>query len=244
MRAVRSSLRARQAVALVMVSTLLLSSLPNPTAVHLPAPLSPSIVKAAQSIEPGQDAGQGPIGSLRFAAEVDADGDPATNPTRARGVPVARIGAMGSMLPVLYTSVVLAVEVIPTRQTRNPAGTRVTFRLRNEASQVDITRETTADAWGAAFVEIMLDDLHLAGTGVPTLVPHHRAGTARLLFVTNRDRSPQAPDVPTAREAGYPDLPLSFWRSHASNRAWPNDRPRPSRRTNASAQGAAALFAS
>ncbi len=48
--------------------------------------------------------------------------------------------------------------------------------------------------------------LHVAATGVPLLVPHHRAGTARLLFVTNRERSPQAPDVPTAREAGYPDL--------------------------------------
>jgi tripartite-type tricarboxylate transporter receptor subunit TctC len=41
---------------------------------------------------------------------------------------------------------------------------------------------------------------------VPLLVPHHRAGTAKLLFVTNRDRSPQAPGVPTAREAGYPEL--------------------------------------
>lgn len=26
------------------------------------------------------------------------------------------------------------------------------------------------------------------------------------MFVTNRERSPQASDVPTAREAGYPDL--------------------------------------
>ncbi len=43
-------------------------------------------------------------------------------------------------------------------------------------------------------------------TGVPTLVPHHRAGTAKLLFVTNRERSPQAPDVPTAAEAGYREL--------------------------------------
>ena len=32
------------------------------------------------------------------------------------------------------------------------------------------------------------------------------AGTAKLLFVTNRDRSPQTPDVPTATEAGYRDL--------------------------------------
>jgi tripartite-type tricarboxylate transporter receptor subunit TctC len=41
---------------------------------------------------------------------------------------------------------------------------------------------------------------------LPLLVSHHRTGTAKLLFVTNRERSPQAPEVPTAREAGYPDL--------------------------------------
>ena len=33
-----------------------------------------------------------------------------------------------------------------------------------------------------------------------------RPGTPKLMFVTNRERSPQAPEVPTAREAGYPDL--------------------------------------
>ena len=48
--------------------------------------------------------------------------------------------------------------------------------------------------------------LQVAATGVPLLVPHHRAGTASLLFVTTKERSPQAPEVPTAREAGYPDL--------------------------------------
>ena len=48
--------------------------------------------------------------------------------------------------------------------------------------------------------------LQVAATGVPFLVPHHRAGTAPLLFVTNKGSSPQAPEVPTAREAGYPGL--------------------------------------
>ena len=57
-----------------------------------------------------------------------------------------------------------------------------------------------------AYQDLNQGRLHVVGTGVPTLVPHHRAGTAKLLFVTNRDRSPQAPDVPTASEAGYPDL--------------------------------------
>ena len=57
-----------------------------------------------------------------------------------------------------------------------------------------------------AYQDLNQGRLHVAGTGVPTLVPHHRAGTAKLLFVTNRERSPQAPDVPTAAEVGYPDL--------------------------------------
>jgi tripartite-type tricarboxylate transporter receptor subunit TctC len=54
--------------------------------------------------------------------------------------------------------------------------------------------------------DLSMGRLHVAATGVPLLVPHHQAGTARLMFVSNKERSPQAPDVPTAREAGYPDL--------------------------------------
>src|SRR5215470_8413015 len=57
-----------------------------------------------------------------------------------------------------------------------------------------------------AYQDLNQGRLHFAATGVPTLVPHHRAGTAPLLLVANRERSPQAPDVATAREQGYPDL--------------------------------------
>ena len=37
-------------------------------------------------------------------------------------------------------------------------------------------------------------------------MPAVKTGKARLLMVTNRQRSPIAPDVPTAEEAGFPDL--------------------------------------
>jgi tripartite-type tricarboxylate transporter receptor subunit TctC len=57
-----------------------------------------------------------------------------------------------------------------------------------------------------AYADLNAGRLHAASTGVPTLVPHHRAGTAKLIMVTNSVRSPQAPDVPTAREAGFPNL--------------------------------------
>jgi tripartite-type tricarboxylate transporter receptor subunit TctC len=60
--------------------------------------------------------------------------------------------------------------------------------------------------FGPAAQDLNQGRLHVAATGVPFPVPHHQVGTAKLLFVSNRERSPQAPDVPTASEAGYPDL--------------------------------------
>jgi len=70
---------------------------------------------------------------------------------------------------------------------------------------IDMVQVSYRD-FAPAFQDLNQGRLQVAATGVPGLVAHHRAGTAKLLFVTNRERSPQAPDVPTAREAGYPDL--------------------------------------
>jgi tripartite-type tricarboxylate transporter receptor subunit TctC len=57
-----------------------------------------------------------------------------------------------------------------------------------------------------ALQDLATGRLHVAATGVPPLVSHHQAGTVKLLFVTNHERSPQVPEVPTAKEAGNPDL--------------------------------------
>jgi tripartite-type tricarboxylate transporter receptor subunit TctC len=48
--------------------------------------------------------------------------------------------------------------------------------------------------------------IHALATGVPILLPQVQRGKARLLMVTSRERSPLAEDVPTAKEAGYPEL--------------------------------------
>jgi tripartite-type tricarboxylate transporter receptor subunit TctC len=48
--------------------------------------------------------------------------------------------------------------------------------------------------------------IHAAATAIATLAPQVQAGRVRLLMVVNRVRSPLAPDVPTAAEAGYPEL--------------------------------------
>jgi tripartite-type tricarboxylate transporter receptor subunit TctC len=74
-----------------------------------------------------------------------------------------------------------------------------------KSAGIDMVQVSYRD-FGPAAQDLNQGRLHVAATGVPLLVPHHRAETSKLMFVTNRERSPQAPEVPTAREAGYPDL--------------------------------------
>jgi tripartite-type tricarboxylate transporter receptor subunit TctC len=48
--------------------------------------------------------------------------------------------------------------------------------------------------------------IHVVVTGLALLLPQVQMGKTKLLMVTNRERAPLAPDVPTAKEAGYPNL--------------------------------------
>jgi tripartite-type tricarboxylate transporter receptor subunit TctC len=46
-------------------------------------------------------------------------------------------------------------------------------------------------------------------TGIGAMLPLASAGKLKFLLVNNDERSPQAPEVPTAAEAGHPELKLS-----------------------------------
>jgi tripartite-type tricarboxylate transporter receptor subunit TctC len=48
--------------------------------------------------------------------------------------------------------------------------------------------------------------IQAVASGVALLLPQVHTGKIKLLMVNNRQRSPQAPEVPTATEAGYPEL--------------------------------------
>ena len=68
--------------------------------------------------------------------------------------------------------------------------------------------------WSTCRIAISIRDLWIwerAGSRwqprvLPSCSPQSQAGKVRLLAVMNRTRAPAAPDVPTAAEAGYPDL--------------------------------------
>jgi tripartite-type tricarboxylate transporter receptor subunit TctC len=42
-------------------------------------------------------------------------------------------------------------------------------------------------------------------------IPHHKSGALRILATTGAKRSPEVPDVPTVREAGFPQIEFSEW---------------------------------
>src|SRR5712692_3363884 len=48
--------------------------------------------------------------------------------------------------------------------------------------------------------------ISVAVTGLLPLLPLRHAGKVRIIAVTNRARSPAAPDIPTGEEAGYPEI--------------------------------------
>jgi tripartite-type tricarboxylate transporter receptor subunit TctC len=48
--------------------------------------------------------------------------------------------------------------------------------------------------------------IHVIATGLSLMLPQIEAGKIRLLMLNSRQRSPQAPDAPTASETGHPEL--------------------------------------
>ena len=74
-----------------------------------------------------------------------------------------------------------------------------------KSAGIDITQISYRD-FGPAFQDFVTGRVHLLATGITSLLPQVSAGRGKFLFVPNRERSPLAPDVPTAREAGFPEL--------------------------------------
>ena len=76
--------------------------------------------------------------------------------------------------------------------------------------------------------EVMTDlvggRIPLAVTPPAPVVPHIRAGRLRALATTSADRSPLLPDVPTFKEAGYPQLAVRDWIGTFVPAKTPSDR--------------------
>lgn len=91
-------------------------------------------------------------GRLLLAPAIDADGDPASNPVASTPVPV--IDLAGEVAGI----VALAAQLEPDDPDAVPIGVPVTFRVW-DAQGVQFEQTVRSDAWGAASVEVMLENV-------------------------------------------------------------------------------------
>jgi tripartite-type tricarboxylate transporter receptor subunit TctC len=83
---------------------------------------------------------------------------------------------------------------------------RYVFASLLKSAALDMAEVAYRDFNQGALPDLSQGRIQAAATGLPSILPLVQTGSAKLLVLPNRERSPLAPDVPTAREAGYPDL--------------------------------------
>src|SRR5262247_4128158 len=64
---------------------------------------------------------------------------------------------------------------------------------------------------GQAINDLIAGHVLIACLGPTAVMPHHKAGTVRILAQSTEARSPSLPDVPTFEEAGVRGLVLDVW---------------------------------
>lgn len=64
---------------------------------------------------------------------------------------------------------------------------------------------------GQVLTDLMAGQVQALVTSLPTALPHIKSGKLRALVVTSDTRSPQLPDVPSAKEANLPGFVMDFW---------------------------------
>src|SRR5258705_60423 len=77
-----------------------------------------------------------------------------------------------------------------------------------KANGLDMVQASYRD-FNPAIVDLGEGRIDALASGVAPLLAQARAGKIRLLAFINRERSPAVPDVPTAAEAGYPQITFS-----------------------------------
>jgi tripartite-type tricarboxylate transporter receptor subunit TctC len=77
--------------------------------------------------------------------------------------------------------------------------------------------------FGPALQDVSEGRINVVCTGLLPMLPLAQAGKVRLLVITNRQRSPATPDIPTATEAGFPELAVDGFQGFFGWRDMPND---------------------
>src|SRR3954466_1882930 len=88
---------------------------------------------------------------------------------------------------------------------RQPPLPQYAFAAVQKSTGIKLDRPSYRE-FGPALSDLSEGRIHAVASSITILAPPVQAGRARMLMVVNRERSALAPDVPTAAEAGYPEL--------------------------------------
>jgi tripartite-type tricarboxylate transporter receptor subunit TctC len=79
------------------------------------------------------------------------------------------------------------------------------FAAVQKSTGIELARASYRE-FGPALADLGEGRIHAVASSISIMAPAVDAGRVRMLMVVNRARSPLAPNVPTAAEAGYPEL--------------------------------------
>lgn len=155
-----------------------------------------------------------PTGPLTFAPHLHADlpYDPLTD-----FVPVASAGRVTLTIAVSTTleatSLGALAELVRQRPgvylwtTPAPGGPELVLKAFNALEKLEVKQVTYRET-SMALRDIAAGRVHIVVGSLPTIASLVQAGRLRIVAVTNTTRADAIPDIPTVREAGYPQLTL------------------------------------
>ena len=88
--------------------------------------------------------------------------------------------------------------------------THVVAELLNALAGVDITHVPYKGS-GPALTDVMARQVDMTFISTVSVMPFINSGRVRPLALTGGDRSPVVPNVPTFKEAGFPDFEMTGW---------------------------------
>jgi tripartite-type tricarboxylate transporter receptor subunit TctC len=135
------------------------------------------------------------------------------------------VAATSEMNAPTMADVVRLARAAPGKYTwaATPGQTAVIMPALLKTAGIDVLRVSYSN-FTVAPQDLAQGRLHLVATSLPALLPVVQAGKAKVLMVTNKRRSPQVPDAPTASEAGYPNLTLPGSVVLFASKEMPSDR--------------------
>lgn len=92
----------------------------------------------------------------------------------------------------------------------NGTNTHLAGELFKSVTGTDIVHVPYKGA-GAVLTDLMGNQVQALITSVPTALPHIRSGKLKALMVTGAERNPLLPDVPSAKESGFPKMDIDYW---------------------------------